>query len=154
MNVPEIVNAVLAQVDHPRTLLSCALVNHSWHQDAEKLLWHGADHSDIHSTWLWETPGLGVLQRLAQVPERCRHYISLIKHLHIMFGDFEDTDNGSLWQESIWEDARFVSVRVDIGSFNMSEERMAYLLQPELRCLMLFGKALCTAFPICDSHGY
>lgn len=139
-NLPEVVCAVLQHVDHPRTLAACARVNTFWHREAEKLLWHGADHSDAPASSVWETPDLGTLQRLSQNAEKLRHWIGLIRHLDILFGeDFNTAVDGSLWQKHLWKDARFVSARVDIGSFNMSEERMAMLLQPNLRCLMLFG---------------
>ena len=143
-NLPEIVSAVLRQVDHPKTLSRCARVNSFWHREAVALLWYGEDRSSqflAADPGLWDSPNVDHLLSLAKDPDRFRYYTSFIRHLDVLYGDTNNADTASLWNEHLWDSARFVSVTVDIGSFNMAEERMRNLLKPSLRSLMLFGKS-------------
>lgn len=92
LNFPEILLAVLQQIDASPTLASCARIGTFWHSLVIPVLWVGGVsnyHRKIRSrSKLWRSPPLHAHKVLTEGPLRFHHYIKHVRSLELSL-DFE-----------------------------------------------------------------
>lgn len=133
LKLPEILLGVLRHVDNPATLVSCACVNRLWFQESIRWLWRG---SPLTRDDKWKTPDIRWLCRIArESPERLHDYVRRVSHLRIQHGRFRASweEMLPLWQLTIWNDARLLTIDVDLGSGHTRAENLKVLLGQDLR---------------------
>ncbi|KKA16370.1 Protein kinase-like domain protein [Rasamsonia emersonii CBS 393.64] len=140
LELPEIVARVLQHLDN-KSLVAATQVNSLWAEEATNWIWRGSYRDSLYSHSL-------PLRRIANSPkERRDWYTRKIRHLKLRTCDDDDDDGDDgddfpiqrLLKEKGFHFPNLVSVVVDIGNENMTEEDMARFLQLNLLCLELFA---------------